>query len=69
MSSNDAPGMRGDRSRTQSGPLRRKRSDTNVGTIEEQYGVDFGVRSDMHLGTLLNREGATSLSDLLRNRD
>jgi hypothetical protein len=65
--SNDAPGMRGNRSRTESGPLRRKRADTHVGTIEERYGVDFGVRSDMELGTLLRREGKPSLNDLLHD--
>jgi hypothetical protein len=64
-STNDAPGMRGNRSRTQDGTLREKRGDTYVGTIEEQYGRDFGVRSDMHLDTLLEREGADSLNDLL----
>ena len=64
--SKDAPGMRGIRSRNaESGRLRRKRSDTNVGTVEEQYGTDFGVRSDMHLGTLLKKEGVDSLSELL----
>lgn len=65
--SNDAPGMKGNRSRTESGPLRRKRADTHVGTIEEQYGRDFGVRSDMELGTLLKREGKSSLNDLLHD--
>lgn len=62
---NDAPGMRGDRSRDENGELRRKRGDTHVGTIEDQYGRDFGVRSDMHLKTLLEREGADSLHDLI----
>ena len=62
----DAPGMRGIRSRNRGdGRLRQKRSDTEVGTIEEQYGVDFGVRSDMQLGTLLERRGVESLSQLL----
>ena len=62
----DAPGMRGIRSRNRGdGRLRQKRSDTNVGTVEEQYGIDFGVRSDMELGTLLKRRGADSLSQLL----
>jgi hypothetical protein len=37
-----------------------------VGTIEQQYHVDFGVRGDMQLGTLLDREKAGSLSDLLK---
>lgn len=61
----DAEGMRGYRSRNQDGELRDKRDDTHVGTIEKQYGVDFGVRSDMHLGTLLERTGQESLNDLL----
>ena len=64
---NDAPGMKGDRSRTERGPLRRKREDTHVGTVEEIYGRDFGVRSDMELGTLLKREGKSSLNDLLHD--
>lgn len=63
---NDDPGMRGERSRNQDGTLREKRGDTHVGTIEEQYHRDFGVRSDMHLDKLLDREGAGSLSELLR---
>lgn len=63
--SNDAPGMRGDRSRTKDGTLREKRGDTHVGTIEKQYGRDFGVRSDMHLDTLLDRRGVDSLNDLI----
>jgi hypothetical protein len=63
--SDDAPGMRGNRSRTSDGTLREKRGDTHVGTIEKQYGRDFGVRSDMHLDTLLKREGVDSLSDLV----
>lgn len=64
----DAPGMRGYRSRDKSGPLRQKRSDTHVGTIEKQYGVDFGVRSDMQLGTLLKKTGEPSLKDLLHKQ-
>jgi len=45
----DAPGMAGERSRTEKGPLRVKRGDTFVGTIEKKYGVDFGVRNrDSH---------------------
>jgi hypothetical protein len=64
----DAPGMAGCRSRTEKGPLRGKRSDTFVGTIEKNYGVNFGVRSDMHLGTLLEKEGVGSLNDLLHGQ-
>lgn len=61
----DAPGMRGNRSRTQAGTLRRKRGDTHAGTVEDQYGIDFGVRSNMHLDTLLEQRGVASLNDLL----
>jgi hypothetical protein len=57
--------MRGIRSRNSDGELRQKRSDTHVGTIEQKYGRDFGVRSDMELGNLLQRRGAKSLKDLL----
>lgn len=31
--------------------LRQKRSDTKMATIEKTYGKDFGVRSDMKLGS------------------
>lgn len=61
----DAPGMKGPRSRNEDGELRQKRGDTLVGTIENQYGVDFGVRSDMKLETLRERLGATSIEDLI----
>lgn len=61
----DDPAMRGQRSRTSDGTLREKRRDTHIGTIEAMYGVDFGVRSDMQLGTLKRREGVTTLSELL----
>ena len=61
----DAPGMRGIRSRNQNGRLRRKRSDTLVRTIEAKYNVDFGVRSDMELRTLLERDRKGSLNNLL----
>lgn len=54
-------------SRTNSGKLRKKRSDTKIGTIEKQYGKDFGVRSDKHLGNYLKDKGYSSLSQMLRN--
>ena len=61
----DAEGMKGHRSRNQDGQLRDKRDDTHMGTLERQYGRDFGVRSDMHLGTYLQQSGYKSLNDLL----
>jgi len=64
----DAPGMKGYRTRDESGELRQKRSDTHVGTIEDEYDVNFDVRDDMHLGTLLEKAGVDSLDELLRNQ-
>ncbi len=62
---NDAPGMRGYRSRNEDGRLRDKRDDTLIRTIEEQYGIDLGVRSDMKLGTYQELTGAKSLNDIV----
>jgi hypothetical protein len=60
-----------DRCRDADGEIRRKRGDTLVGTLRDDYGPNFapGVRSDMRLDTLLNRTGAASLSDFLRNQN
>lgn len=65
---NDAPGMKGQRSRNEDGELRHKRSDTHIGTIEKQYGIDLGVRSDMQLGTYLERQNIASLNDIIHNK-
>ncbi len=65
--STDDPGMRGPRSRNQDGRLRDKRNDTHVGTVEKTYDRDFGVRSDMQLGTLLEKTGMKSLNDLIQS--
>lgn len=62
----DAPGMRGDRSRDTNGELRHKRNDTHVGTIEKEYKVDLGMRSDAHLKTAMDRAGVDSLDRLLK---
>jgi len=64
----DAPGMRGNRSRNQNGLLRDKRDDTHVGTIEKQYDVNLKARSDMHLGTYLEKHNIKSLNDLINNQ-
>jgi len=66
--SKDAQGMKGYRSRNQGGELREKRGDTHMGTIEQQYGRNFNVRSDMHLDTFLNEQNIASLNDLLRGK-
>jgi len=59
-----------DRCRDLDGEIRRKRGDTLVETLRQTYGPDFapGVRSDMRLDTLLERTGAESLNELLRDR-
>jgi hypothetical protein len=59
-----------DRCRDNDGEIRRKRGDTLVGTLRQEYGDGFarGYRSDTRLDTLLDREGYDSLSNYLRNR-
>lgn len=59
-----------DRCRDDDGSIRRKRGDTLVRTLREEYGQGFApsVRADMRLDTLLERDGATSLSEYLRTR-
>ncbi len=46
--------------------FRKKRDDTTVGAIEEQYGINLNARTDMLLGNLLTERGFDSLSQLLR---
>ena len=50
-----------------SGAVSKKKSDTHIGTIEKKYGKDYGVRSDLHLGTYLRKNGYSSLSALLKD--
>jgi hypothetical protein len=60
-----------DRCRDNDGEIRRKRGDTEIGTLRNEYGDDFasGYRSDIRLDTFLDREGYDSLSDYLKNRN
>lgn len=60
-----------DRCRDADGEIRRKRGDTLVGTLRDEYGPNFapGVRSDMRLDTLLDRTGAAPLSHFLKNQN
>lgn len=57
--------LTGTRPRIKIAAPRRKRRDTHVGTIEALTGLDFGVRSDMHLGTLLERRNTEWLIEIL----
>jgi hypothetical protein len=57
------------RHRDENGQISRKHGNTLVGTLRQTYGEDFaaGIRSDAKLSTVLDRAGANSLSDLLKN--
>lgn len=58
------------RMRDSDGEIRKKRSDTLVGTLRDEYGEDFalGYRSDAKLGTVLKRESLETLDQLLKKR-
>jgi hypothetical protein len=60
--------MKGCRSRNDNGQLRDRRDDTHMGTIEKQYGREFGVRSDMELGNYLKQHNINSLNDLITGK-
>jgi len=59
-----------ERCRDEDGSIRRKRGDTLVGTLRQEYGEDFapGVRSDKRLDSLLEEADVNSLSEYLRRR-
>lgn len=56
------------RHRDLDGEIHRKRSDTLVRTLRDEYGENFakGYRGDTKLGAVLKKEGAESLDDLLK---
>jgi len=60
-----------ERCREEDGSIPRKRGDTLVGTLRQEYGEDFGpgARSDMRLDTLLDRADSHSLSEYIRRRN
>jgi hypothetical protein len=57
------------RHRDANGEIRRKNGITRVDSLRETYGENFAkdFRGDMKLETLLERTGANSLSDYLKN--
>jgi hypothetical protein len=61
------PGL-DNRHRDKNGEIRHKRSDTLVRTLRKEYGPEFaqGYRSDAQLGTVLRKERASTLSELLK---
>ena len=65
-----APDPLDNRYRDDDGRIHAKRGDTLVGTLRNIYGADFapGRRSDMRLDSLLDAEGCSSLSQLIRKQ-
>lgn len=65
--SHKQPGLDG-RHRDANGQISRKHGNTKVESLRETYGdrIPSDVRSDMHLKTLLKREGVDSLSELVK---
>jgi len=63
------PGL-DDRHLDRDGEIHRKRSDTLVRTLRKEYGPEFakGYRSDARLGTVLEKEGLSSLCELLKKK-
>jgi hypothetical protein len=57
-----------DRCRDHNGEIRHKNGSTRVDTLRGTYGSSFAsvFRGDMKLSTLLERTGASSLTDYLR---
>lgn len=53
------------RCRDENGEIRHKNGNTRIDTLRDTYGDKFaaGFRGDMKLETLLDRTGASSLSD------
>jgi hypothetical protein len=58
------------RHRDKDGEISRKKSNTLVRTLRKEYGEDFakGYRADATLGTVLKKEKADSLHDLLKRK-
>jgi len=58
------------RQRDADGEIRKKRSDTLVGTLRKEYGPGFakGYRANTKLGAVLKREGVETLDQLLKKR-
>jgi hypothetical protein len=58
------------RHRDKDGEISKKKSNTLVRTLRKEYGDDFakGYRGDAQLGTVLKKEKAESLHDLLKRK-
>ena len=58
----NAKDMPGHSSRTSKGRLRKIRGDTQMGTLEDRYDTDFGVRDDMRWDTFKQKKGVGSVN-------
>ena len=58
------------RMRDRDGEIRKKRSDTLIGTLRKEYGDHLakGYRANAKLGTVLKKEGLETLDQLLTKR-
>ena len=58
------------RHRDKDGEISHKRRDTLVRTLRNEYGDGFakGHRSDARLGTVFDKEGVSSLHELLKRK-
>ena len=56
------------RMRNVNGEIRKKRSDTQVGTLRKEYGdkIASSYRSDTKLGTVMKDTGLKSLDQLIK---
>jgi hypothetical protein len=57
------------RHRDKTGEIERKKGNTRVDTLRKTYGEEFlsDWRGDAHLETVLEEEGAESLSELVKD--
>lgn len=62
----NAENLPGHAARNQGGQLRRIRSDTHMGSLEERYRVDFGVRKDMEWGSFKKDKGVESVKEAVK---
>ena len=69
MSKSCKPGL-DERCRDDDGTIRRKRRDTLVRTLRDEYGDDFApdTRGDAKLGTVLDKAGVDSLSEYIKDQ-
>jgi hypothetical protein len=61
----NAKNMPGHASRNKGGKLRKRRGDTQLKTLEKQYGVKFKERNDMRLDSFKEKHSIDSVNKAL----